>query len=201
MGLRAHGPRAPGGEATDGCPHPVGRPTPILIGGDIVTGSRDRLDGTPDDTTHDVGSPRCATRRGGRDASPGSALPSATAGLTPAQPAPEDRVFPFMRRTTPEIGPDQLEERLRDGTVRVIDVRDDWEYARGHVPGAAHLPLHQLQRRAPELERDVPYAVICESGGRSLDATDYLLRIGFADVVSVRGGTFGWIRTGRPLER
>jgi rhodanese-related sulfurtransferase len=113
----------------------------------------------------------------------------------------EDRVFPFIQRTTPEIGPDELEARLGDGSVRLIDVRDDWEFARGHVAGAEHLPLHQLQRRAAELPRDVAYAVICESGGRSLDATDYLLRIGFAEVVSLRGGTFGWARSGRPLER
>ncbi len=110
-------------------------------------------------------------------------------------------MFPFIQRTTPQIGPDELEERMRDGGTRLLDVRDDWEYARGHVPGAEHLPLHHLQRRAPELERDARYAVICESGGRSLDATDHLLRIGFADVVSVRGGTYGWVRTGRPLER
>jgi rhodanese-related sulfurtransferase len=108
---------------------------------------------------------------------------------------------PFSRRTTPEIGVDELADLMQGGSVRVLDVREDWEYRRGRVPGAMSIPVGRLTAQAAGLPRDMPYAVICQSGSRSLAATDYLLGLGFAGVVSVRGGTGAWARTGRPLER
>jgi rhodanese-related sulfurtransferase len=102
---------------------------------------------------------------------------------------------------TPEIGVDQLADLLESGAVRVIDVREDWEFRRGRVPGAVSVPLGRLTALAAGLHRDKPFAVICESGHRSLAATDYLLSQGFAGAVSVRGGTGAWARTQRPLER
>jgi rhodanese-related sulfurtransferase len=107
----------------------------------------------------------------------------------------------YSRRTTPEIGIDELDQLISDGSVRVLDVREDWEFRRGRVPGAASVPLGRLTAQAAGLPRDKPYAVICESGSRSLAATDFLLSQGFEGAVSVRGGTGAWGRTKRPLER
>lgn len=107
----------------------------------------------------------------------------------------------FSRRTTPEIGVDELDELLDGGTVRVLDVREDWEYRRGRVPGAMSVPLGRLTAQVAALPRDKPYAVICESGSRSMVATDFLLGQGFEGAVSVRGGTDAWARTKRPLDR
>ncbi len=107
----------------------------------------------------------------------------------------------FSRRTTPEISVDDLDQLLRDGSVRVLDVREDWEFRRGRVPGAISAPLGLLPQRAADLPRDKPYAVICESGSRSLSATSLLLSQGFEGAASVRGGTSAWARTNRPLER
>jgi rhodanese-related sulfurtransferase len=110
-------------------------------------------------------------------------------------------VHVFSRRTTPEIGVDDLDDLLRGGSVHVLDVREDWEFRRGRVPGATSVPLGQLPMRIGDLRRDKPYAVICESGSRSLTATDFLLSSGFGGALSVRGGTGAWARTHRPLER
>ncbi len=107
----------------------------------------------------------------------------------------------FSRRSTPEIGVDDLDDLLTNGLVRVLDVREDWEFRRGRVPGALSVPLGKLTAQAAGLARDKPYAVICESGSRSLAATDYLLGQGFDGAVSVRGGTGAWMRSRRPLER
>lgn len=107
----------------------------------------------------------------------------------------------LARRTAPEIGVDELDELLRKGTVRLLDVREDWEFRRGRVPGAVSVPLGRLAAQAAGLLRDKPYAVICESGSRSLAATDFLLGQGFEGAVSVRGGTSAWARAHRPLER
>ena len=107
----------------------------------------------------------------------------------------------FSRRETPEIGVDELDELVRSGSVSVVDVREDWEYRRGRVPGAVNVPLGSLSARGAELSPDRRYAVICESGSRSMAATDFLLSRGFEGTVSVRGGTSAWARTNRPLEK
>jgi len=107
----------------------------------------------------------------------------------------------FSRRSTPEISVDELDGLLQTGSVRVLDVREDWEYKRGRVPGAISIPLGRLTSQAVGLARDKPYAVICESGSRSLSATDYLLAQGFEGAASVRGGTGAWARSQRPIEK
>jgi rhodanese-related sulfurtransferase len=107
----------------------------------------------------------------------------------------------FPRRTTPEIGVDELADLLSGGSVLVLDVREDWEYRRGRVPGAMSLPLGRLVARVGELPRDKPIAVICESGTRSLAGADFLLTQGFEGATSVRGGTSSWAHTGRPIEK
>ncbi len=107
----------------------------------------------------------------------------------------------LARNPTPEIGVDELENLLRHGSVRVLDVREDWEFGRGHVPGAVSVPLGRLASRAEELPRDKPWVVICQSGNRSLAATEFLLSRGFDGAVSARAGTNAWVRGNRPLER
>lgn len=107
----------------------------------------------------------------------------------------------FSHLSTPEIGVDELDALLQAGSVRVLDVREDWEFSRGRVPGAVNVPLKKLPLRAPQLKHDKPYAVICESGSRSRGATNFLLDQGFEGAVSVKGGTSAWARTKRPLVR
>jgi len=118
-------------------------------------------------------------------------------------PQPEIKgvhVQSFFRRSTPEVDIDELETLMGSGDVRVVDVREDWEYKRGRVPGAVHVPLAQLPAHVAGLPRDKRILVICESGSRSLAATDFLLKSGFVDTASVRGGTSAWARSRRPLE-
>jgi rhodanese-related sulfurtransferase len=108
---------------------------------------------------------------------------------------------PFSRNSIPEIGVDELADLVQKGSVRILDVREDWEFRRGRVPGAISVPLGRLTAQVAGLPRDKRYAVICEHGNRSLAATDYLLGQGFEGAVSVRGGTTAWARTQRQLER
>ena len=102
---------------------------------------------------------------------------------------------------TPEIDVNNLDELLRNGSVRVLDVREDWEFRRRRVPGATGVPMSRLTAQVGTLPREKPYAVICESGVRSLAATEFLLSRGFEGTVSVRGGTSAWARAGRPTEK
>jgi rhodanese-related sulfurtransferase len=107
----------------------------------------------------------------------------------------------FSRLSTPEISVDEFDALIQSGSVRVIDVREDWEFSRGRVTGAVNVPLKKLPERAGQLKRDKPYAVICESGSRSRSATNFLLDQGFEGAASVKGGTSAWARTNRPLVR
>jgi rhodanese-related sulfurtransferase len=86
-----------------------------------------------------------------------------------------------------------------EGAV-VIDVREPYEYAAGHVPGARLLPMVRLPLHAGDLPRNERVYVICATGNRSLAAADYLVRQG-VDAWSVAGGTSSWQRTGRPVRR
>jgi len=87
----------------------------------------------------------------------------------------------------------------RDGAL-VIDVREPFEYAEGHVPGARLMPLGQLSSRVGDLPRNVPVYVVCASGNRSLAAAGFLATAGI-DAWSVAGGTGAWIRSGHPVTR
>ncbi len=110
-------------------------------------------------------------------------------------------MFSFLRRHhTPEITVEELEGLRRDGAVRVLDVREDWEFKRGHLARSVNIPLKQLPARAAKLPRTLRYAIICQSGSRSRSAADFLISEGFDGAVSVRGGMGAWARGGRPLE-
>jgi rhodanese-related sulfurtransferase len=80
----------------------------------------------------------------------------------------------------------------------VLDVREDWEFEAGHAPTAHHIPLNSVPERLAELPKDQTIWIICKSGGRSMKAANFLEPQGF-DVVSVAGGTDGWIEAGKEV--
>ncbi len=85
----------------------------------------------------------------------------------------------------------------RDGAF-VIDVREPFEYASGHVPGAEPLPMGAVRARLGSLPRHRPVYVICASGNRSLTAAAWLTAAGY-EAFSVAGGTSAWASVGGPL--
>lgn len=99
----------------------------------------------------------------------------------------------------PEIDQRAFAERLAAGDAFVVDVRESREYRPGHVPGAVNLPLSLLPVRLPEVPKDRQVLVICQSGGRSAQATELMRSVGI-DATSVAGGTGAWIEAGRPVE-
>jgi glyoxylase-like metal-dependent hydrolase (beta-lactamase superfamily II)/rhodanese-related sulfurtransferase len=83
----------------------------------------------------------------------------------------------------------------------VIDVREPWEYAQGHIPGAKLIPLGQLVGSLAELEPSHPVAVVCASGSRSQSAAALLGQKGFAKVYNLQDGMHGWQMAGLEIER
>ena len=83
----------------------------------------------------------------------------------------------------------------------VLDVRQPYEYAAGHVPGATLLPLPELPSRLAEVPADVPVYVYCHSGNRSKQASEILAKAGKKDIRDVRGGILAWEAAGYPVTK
>lgn len=96
-----------------------------------------------------------------------------------------------------EVSLGELEAAIALG-AHVIDVREDFEFQAGHVPNAHHIPLNEVPEKLGHIPRDKQVWLVCKSGGRSMRACDFLESQGF-DVVSVAGGTDGWIASGRAV--
>lgn len=100
-----------------------------------------------------------------------------------------------MNRTVPQIPVTEAKALLdaaRPGQRTLLDVRQDFEYAEGHLPGAVLIPLPELADRARELDPTLPAVVYCRSGARSLAGANLLSGLGFRDVVSMQGGILAW---------
>jgi rhodanese-related sulfurtransferase len=82
----------------------------------------------------------------------------------------------------------------------IIDVREANEYAQGRAGGAVLLPLGQLNNRFSELPRDRKLLMVCRTGGRSSNATQFLVSQGYDNVVNVTGGMVAWHNAGLPME-
>lgn len=82
--------------------------------------------------------------------------------------------------------------------ARILDVREDYEWEAGHIPGALHIPLESIPERLNELDGEQDLQVICRSGGRSSRATAWLGANGYS-AVNVSGGMGAWREAGLPM--
>jgi hydroxyacylglutathione hydrolase len=80
----------------------------------------------------------------------------------------------------------------------VLDVRSRWEFTRGHVPGAVHIPFWSMPARAPALAalKDRPVVVYCGHGPRAWFARAILQWTGFRHVALLEGHMSAWRRAG-----
>jgi rhodanese-related sulfurtransferase len=102
----------------------------------------------------------------------------------------------------PEMSVEALRARLATGAdVQVIDVREDWEWAQGHIAGAMHIALSELPARLGEIDAARTVAFICHLGGRSELATRFARQHGISRAANVVGGMDRWEAHGYPVER
>jgi rhodanese-related sulfurtransferase len=82
--------------------------------------------------------------------------------------------------------------------MQLIDVRSTTEFAAGHVPGAANIPMDQMEARLDDVQQDLPIVLICKSGTRAGMVSTLLQQC--RQVVSVlEGGTDAWVKAELPL--
>ncbi|MGV0743211.1 rhodanese-like domain-containing protein [Mycolicibacterium sp. XJ870] len=85
-----------------------------------------------------------------------------------------------------------------DGSVVLLDVREDDEWQRGHAAGAQHIPMGDVPARMAEIDPDAELYVVCLAGGRSQRVAQYLARNGYTPI-NVDGGMLAWAGAGRPV--
>jgi rhodanese-related sulfurtransferase len=99
---------------------------------------------------------------------------------------------------------DEVKGKLDRGEkFQLIDVREESEYAKDHLPGAIHLGRGVIERdiesRVPDL--NAPLVLYCGGGFRSALAADNLQKMGYTNVISMDGGVRDWRAKGFPFTR
>jgi len=85
----------------------------------------------------------------------------------------------------------------------VVDVREESEWAQGHLPGAIHLGKGIIERDIEQRTPDTNTKLIlyCGGGFRSALAADNLQKMGYTNVESIDGGWKGWVSAGLPTQK
>jgi rhodanese-related sulfurtransferase len=103
-----------------------------------------------------------------------------------------------------ETNVDEVKGRMDQGDKFVlVDVREESEFARDHLPGAIHMGKGVIERdveqKVPDL--NTPMVLYCGGGFRSALAADNLHKMGYTNVISMDGGIRGWREKGYPLTK
>ncbi len=101
-----------------------------------------------------------------------------------------------------ETNVEEVKRRMDRGEkFLLIDVREETEFAKDHLPGAIHLGKgiieRDIEQRVPELDREM--ILYCGGGFRSALAADNLQKMGYSNVISMDGGIRDWREKKYPL--
>ena len=110
--------------------------------------------------------------------------------------------FIVTTNQAPEIDPAEALERARAGAL-FVDVREANEIAQlaYDVPNLLHIPLGELESRFMEIPNDKDVVMVCQGGGRSLNAVYFLMERGYSNTVNMRKGILGWFEKDFPVKQ
>ena len=103
-----------------------------------------------------------------------------------------------------ELTVDDVKAKLdKKETFHLVDVREESEWAKDHLPEAVHMGKGVIERDVEQLipKFDAPIVLYCGGGYRSALAADNLQKMGYTNVWSMDGGIRGWREKGYPLTR
>lgn len=101
----------------------------------------------------------------------------------------------------PSVSPAEAVLLMNRARLFILDVREDAEFAAGHIQGAKHIPVAKLEERMKELDKqkNKPVLVVCQRGVRANTACKLLATHEFTQVNSLQGGLDKWIEAKLPL--
>lgn len=105
-----------------------------------------------------------------------------------------------MSKTLIALTPEAVEERVRQGHALLIDIREDDEFARRHIPGALSRPLSRFEAVALPEMAGTEIIFTCRSGMRTAANADRLANPVGGNAYVLEGGLDGWTRAGLPIE-
>jgi rhodanese-related sulfurtransferase len=93
--------------------------------------------------------------------------------------------------------------RTNGNKFHLVDVREESEWARGHIAGAQWLGKGIIERDIENAipQKDAPIVLYCGGGFRSALAADNLQKMGYTNVISMDGGWRAWSEAGLPTEK
>jgi rhodanese-related sulfurtransferase len=95
--------------------------------------------------------------------------------------------------------PQEVSQRLADGKIQLIDVRQRHEHEAGRIAGGRLIELGSLSAEAHTIDQGSPIVFYCRSGARSAMATQAFSEAGF-EAHNMTGGLLAWDAAGLPLE-
>ena len=98
---------------------------------------------------------------------------------------------------------EDVKSRLDRGeALNLLDVREESEFAAGHVPGSVHLGKGVIERDVEHKypDKSAELVLYCGGGFRSALAADNLQKMGYSNVWSMSGGWRAWVAAGAPVE-
>jgi len=114
------------------------------------------------------------------------------------------RIVEDAKKRVHETSVDEVKAKIdRSERFLLVDVREESEYAKDHLPGAIHLGKGIIERDVEERVPDLsaPLVLYCGGGFRSALAADNLQKMGYSNVLSMDGGIRGWREKGFPLTK
>jgi rhodanese-related sulfurtransferase len=107
-----------------------------------------------------------------------------------------------VKKRVREVSVEQARKKVQSGEARLIDVREESEWAAGHARGAEHIGKGLIERDIEERVPDKTAELIlyCGGGFRSALATDSLQKMGYTNVVSMEGGWRAWQAANAPID-
>jgi rhodanese-related sulfurtransferase len=114
------------------------------------------------------------------------------------------KIVDDARSRVKETTVDEVKQKLDNGEkFMLVDVREESEFTKDHLPGAIHLGKGVIERdieaRVPDL--NAPLILYCGGGFRSALAADNLQKMGYTNVISMDGGVRGWREKKYPMTR
>jgi rhodanese-related sulfurtransferase len=109
----------------------------------------------------------------------------------------------FVQAGSDLVTPKEASTLTAEKKAVIVDVREDDEWNEGHIAGAIHIPLKQLEARSSELQQYKDKTIItqCRGGKRSADALEMLKSAGFTNVYSMDGGIMAWNKDGLATQK